>query len=1067
MSSVLALPQPRRIDKRLVLTALLLLVTAFAFWTGSRYPSLNEKAMMGGDADVEGLAFTRVVEVDPAGSALERIGANALNWAATNRQGMTFGVLFAGIVLTILPLVTRIRPRGRMTGTLLGVAMGAPLGVCVNCAVPIAEGLHKGGARGETTLAAMLSSPTLNVVVLSMTFALFPVWLAGLKLGMTLAFIVFAVPLLVRVLWPSDALAPTAAELAPAGPTLGPELPAAPALAEATGPDPEPASWLDAAGWTVRALARNLWYIVKTTVPLMALAGLLGAIAVTLVPWESLSEGLPALDVGRATTRALLALGGVALLGAFLPCPIAFDVIICAILGAAGVPLPYVAVMFVTLGLFSAYPLLQIWRTMSRPTAIGLYLGVAALGLAAGWTTALVQPRLDARTEAAVVEAFADAGDQPVARPAFPTEALSADRVAALIAPFATGPGERRSAEGGSVETLALAAVGGEAVAPAFTHLFGPDLGIDEPSNESPNRYLTGVMMNRAAASGDVHGDGWADLVFTSEAGVGLYANVGGERYVRQDVAVPALDSARVGNAALVDLDGDGALDLVVATIGGGNHVVYNDGGAFTEAGHAVLLNVEGAYWTTSLAFGDLDRDGDLDVVLGNTAALNARRPGHPEVRSSFESARDAILTNEGGRGAFALRPLPATPGETLSTLLSDLDGDGDLDLFVGNDFNAPDVLYEGDGRGGFRQLLHSEGVVPHSTITTMSLASADLDNDLVPEVFVAQISPSQTLSPILSPADACADRPDLQRAACEAAHRTATTTFDAQVDKNPAMCLELADAVARQGCVATYLVFKRRSARDDASACREVGPRWPLHRRLCAAYDEPVAPVTDAEAAEAIPDKRGLHNVLLRRDGDGYADIAETVGLDRTAWTWDARFNDFDQDGWLDLFSVAGSPLSRRSHRNSLFRNLGDGRFEDVTEAVGLGSWLPTFAASRVDLDRDGDLDLVVPTALGPVDVYRNEARGHALQIALRDETGQNPFGVGAVVTVRTPSGRTMMREVQASGGFLSFDEPIAHFGLGAEAEAAEVEVRWPTGRTTRVENLAAGARHTIRRER
>ena len=171
MSLAPPLAAPRGIDKRLVLAGVLLAAVAFAFWTGSRYPSLDNKAMMAGDAEITGLTFDRVVEVAPDAPVLTRIGANSVNWAYTNKQGMTFGVLFAALVLTVLPLASKRKFEGGMANTLMGVAMGAPLGVCVNCAVPIAEGIHQSGARGETTLATLMSSPTLNVVVLSMTFA--------------------------------------------------------------------------------------------------------------------------------------------------------------------------------------------------------------------------------------------------------------------------------------------------------------------------------------------------------------------------------------------------------------------------------------------------------------------------------------------------------------------------------------------------------------------------------------------------------------------------------------------------------------------------------------------------------------------------------------------------------------------------------------------------------------------------------------------------------------------------------------------------------------------------------
>jgi len=78
------------------------------------------------------------------------------------------------------------------------VAVGTPLGVCVNCAAPVAKGMHDGGARLETTLATMFSSPTLNIVVLTMLFSMFPLYLVVIKLTLTLTFILVVVPLLAR-----------------------------------------------------------------------------------------------------------------------------------------------------------------------------------------------------------------------------------------------------------------------------------------------------------------------------------------------------------------------------------------------------------------------------------------------------------------------------------------------------------------------------------------------------------------------------------------------------------------------------------------------------------------------------------------------------------------------------------------------------------------------------------------------------------------------------------------------------------------------------------------------------
>ncbi|WP_420456408.1 FG-GAP-like repeat-containing protein [Rubrivirga sp.] len=1065
MALTATLPPSSTLDKRLVLAALLLAAVAVAFWTGSRYPALDDKALMGGDARIEGLAFDQIVAVDADAPVALRVGANALNWAYTNKQGMTFGVLFAALMLTVLPLLSRRQFEGRMANTLLGVAMGAPLGVCVNCAVPVAEGLHKGGARAETTVATLLSSPTLNAVVLSMTFALFPLWLAGLKVGLTLLFIVSAVPLLVRALWRGEGAAPRAEELD----LVGPDLPAAPALDDALGPDVAPATWGGAAGWTVRAVARNLWYLVRTTVPLMLLAGLLGAIAVTVLPWETLVDLLPEISFRSAPVGSLAALGAVALIGVFLPVPIAFDVIICAILAATGVPMAYVATLFVTLGLFSVYPALQMWRTMSAATAVGLFLSVAALGLGAGVVADYTDERYRewARDKTQAILLMADATAE---RPTFPTEARTAGDVRALLVGRAVRPSTPvRGAwpAGVSVERSPFAGRPSGTPAMAFTRVPGSELGLVDVDNFTPIRMVAAAA-NRSSASGDVNGDGWPDLVFTSEAGVSLWANVGGERFVRQEIAVPALDAAAIRMAALADLDGDGAPDLVVGTYDAGEHVVYNDGGAFTAAAHVRLPRPEGAALTSTFAFGDVDLDGDLDVVVGRAVGYNVAlaRGGDEEVVSP-PGARNTLLVNGGGRGAFAMRSLPGPDGETLTTLLSDLDLDGDLDLTVGNDFSVPDVFYDGDGAGGFRIVTNQEGRIPASTTTTMAMVSADLDNDLDPELFVAQISRGRPHR--ASVQKVCGDLPGADRETCVRRMTQQRTMVAARGRNEPSLCLSLPTAQDQADCAARiefHVEGIGHSGPPPSCERLAANPRWAGLAERCRLGGAPLVRPSPEERATFIP-SRMEHNVLFRRtDSGAYEEVAEPMGLSKTAWTWNARFADLDQDGWQDLYVVSGHMINRQTDRNLLFRNVGGERFEDVTEAAGVASWLDTFSYTYVDYDRDGDLDLVVPSGLGPVEVYRNDTGGAALQIALHDGASANPSGVGAVVTITTADGQRQMREVTLSGGYLSWDEPVAHFGLGTATGVQRVEVRWPTGERTRLDGpLAAGARYVVRR--
>ena len=110
----------------------------------------------------------------------------------------------------------------------------------------------------------------------------------------------------------------------------------------------------------------------------------------------------------------------------------------------------------------------------------------------------------------------------------------------------------------------------------------------------------------------------------------------------------------------------------------------------------------------------------------------------HPPPHSQNE-----LWINDGGN--FRAEPLPGLVGETLSTLLSDWSGDGWLDLVVGNDFAAPDIYYLSDGAGDLNPLSKSDGVIPHSTNTTMSVDTGDFDNDLDLDIFLDQITARAT----------------------------------------------------------------------------------------------------------------------------------------------------------------------------------------------------------------------------------------------------------------------------------------------------------------------------------
>ena len=347
-------------NMRILLVLTVLATTAAMFWSGSRYPSLNEKAIMGGSAALEDpLSFEASLQTQPGDPLPQRILFSTVNWVETNLEGMTFGLVIGACLLTLIGLISVRGHRNGYINAALGLLVGTPLGVCVNCAAPVAKGMHDGGARLETTLATMFSSPTLNIVVISMLLSIFPPYLVVIKLALTLFFILLVVPWLSRRVF-SDERALTYDD------TL-----CAIAPAEPSQPDSSLASALLMTG---SDLIKNLWYVVSRTVPLMLLAGGLGAVAANVLPLQTLVDLEP--------TLASLVL--VALVGIFLPVPVAFDIVVVAVLISTGVPMIYSMTLLFTLGIFSIYPFMIVWRSISARVAIVLTSVLIAMGIAGG-----------------------------------------------------------------------------------------------------------------------------------------------------------------------------------------------------------------------------------------------------------------------------------------------------------------------------------------------------------------------------------------------------------------------------------------------------------------------------------------------------------------------------------------------------------------------------------------------------------------------------------------------------------------------------------------------------------
>ena len=1069
METVALKPTPavRWFDSRVLLTLLIIAVTCGVFWLGSRYPSLQSKA--GADPDEAlstPLGFESHFPEPRSDQKVQRVLWVAAEWAVTNKQGMTFGILLAAGLLTLVPLLPR-RRGGKFVGSVQGLLIGAPLGVCVNCAAPIGQAMLRAGTSVETSLAAMFASPSFNVIVLGMVLTLFPWYLAGLKILASLAMVLMVVPRLSELADRKGWRRSTEARSHVPGlkifqwvdRVLG-------GVSESllTPAGDAPKGFLHAVGWVVLRYARNLWTVLRISLPLMAVAGLLGAVMVEFLPWTKVAQ-IAQVD-GLLPNAAVLVL--VAIFGTLLPVPIAFDVVICAVLWNAGVPTYVVATLLVTLAMYSVYPWSLIGTTLSWRVAAVAGAAVCVLGILAGGVAGLASRWQDITTAQRAASLL-----QTLPAPVPSQPLLPVGRPAAELTGLAPAmPPAAKIATQGDDELSGAAfrpAVPGDHPG-AFTRVEGTTVGFERlPMPRLYQVMQPGPMHIGGMAAGDVNGDGWQDVVVGTTNGVQLYLNVGG-RFALEQVDFPAMNSWLVSTVALVDLDGDGAQDLFFCTWMHGCHILFNRNGAFSEKAHVELPRFDETA-VTAVAFADVDRDGWVDIVTG--ASTSQPRFFYPV------PAVNRLWRNK-GNGHFFQEPLAGPEGDTLTLLFTDLNGDGWPDLLVGNDFDEPDRVYLND-HGTLRPVKGKDSPIPKSTTTTMSADAADLDNDGKDEVYIAQIAMgtvSQMAKALAAPVSSCEIYPDLaERARCDQAARFQLASIDARNQNSVEPCMALSDAQARRDCVVTGHHWFRVLARlpalgaDKASVmaeCDKIPPDFTTLRDVCGTIA--LSPMdheqSDVTFKDEIPSVK--HTNLLYTPGKGtYRDITSEWKAAFGGWSWSARFADLDNDTFQDLYVAQGSRLRPGSVSATFYHNQNGKGFKEETKKYGLEDHVPTGAYVYVDVDNDGDLDVIThPFQLTSV-LWRNDApKRQGFRVALDDRRTPNHQAIGARVEIHSRDGRLQVREIKGSGGYESFDAPEAFFGLGDWPSVASIRVSWPDGTTSALEGLSLDSgRYTVTR--
>ena len=461
---------------------------------------------------------------------------------------------------------------------------------------------------------------------------------------------------------------------------------------------------------------------------------------------------------------------------------------------------------------------------------------------------------------------------------------------------------------------------------------------------------------------------------------------------VAEEVGVARIDRGR--GSSWLDIDKDGDWDLFSVGIHVEHALYRNEGADFTEVTARWKLDDPRGGWGAAAA--DVDDDGDPDLFV---------------TRDAWEGAApNSLYRNDGTAGFADVATTAGVAGDEASFTATwgDFDVDGRLDLFVGNGVIADggvNALHHNQTAAGeeilFLDVAMEAGV--GDTLKAVGTAAGDFDADGRIDLYCVNIGGPNRLYR------------NLGKMTFEDVAPGAGVVFPVE-----------------GGYVTFFLDYDNDGTLD-------------LFVSTMSAYDDVLHSAVEGQAIE--PNRPFLY----RNEGDGtFTDVAVPAGLARSYGTMGAGVGDVDNDGLPDLYLANGGPEMFRLEPNVMFRNGGDGTFDDITAAAGVGNLGKGHGATFADYDADGDLDLYAGLGghynadVWPNALYRNEGPvGRSL--SLRTLLGTRD-AVGARITALA-GGHRVHGQIASGYGFGSANAPAYLIGLAAADSVDRLEVVWPGG--------------------
>ncbi len=577
-----------------------------------------------------------------------------------------------------------------------------------------------------------------------------------------------------------------------------------------------------------------------------------------------------------------------------------------------------------------------------------------------------------------------------------------------------------------------------------FTKIASSESGIhfknEITENDSVNVLdFENVYNGGGVGVGDFNNDGLPDLYFSGNlVSNKLYLNKGNFSFADITEAAGVNGKGKwCRGVTVVDINNDGLMDIYVcATLRKSpelrEHLLYINQGVDKDGiphfkDMAKEYGLADTSHGTMAAFFDYDNDGDLDVYIANNEIVkndypNRFRPvlkdgSHANTDKLFrndwnDSLKHPVFTNVSKQAGIQIE------GYAHAVSIADFNKDGWKDIYVTNDYLSSDLLWINNHDGTFTEKLGD--YFKHTSANAMGNDVIDINNDGLSDVIALDMNPEDNYRKKM------------------------------MLNPNSYQTYQNSD----------YFGYHYQYVRNTLQL--NQGPRMKQNDSV----GDPV-----------------------------FSEISFYAGIAETDWSWTPLVADFDNDGNRDIIVTNGFPKDVTDHdfvafrntayavatkkqllsqipevkiHNYAFRNNGDLHFSNVTNEWGMN--IPSFSngAVYVDLDNDGDLDVVVNNINDEAAVYRNNGREqnkeatHYIQCRLAGDS-LNKKGIGTWLELYYDHGKKQFLEYSPYRGYLSSVDDIAHFGIGKTTEIDSLLVKWPNGKMQRLIKPAIDTRITL----